>query len=102
MAFFYAIIRYTIAFNLASFGWKKIFGIQFVVPDSIASQPMNQQSGDWLTWSYFGYSAAFGLLLAFIQIVGSYFLLFRKTLLLAATVLFAFLLNLMLIDIFRT
>ncbi|MES2516703.1 MAG: hypothetical protein V4585_01270 [Bacteroidota bacterium] len=98
--FLYSIIRYTIAFNLASFGWKKIFGLQFVVPSEISSQPMNQQSGEWLTWYYFGYSSVFGILLALIQIIGAYFLLFRKTLLIASIVLFALMLNLTLINIF--
>jgi hypothetical protein len=96
----YATIRYTIAFNLASFGWKKIFDLQFVVPDEIAQKPMNQQSGEWLTWYYFGYSKAFGFCIALIQIIGSYFLLFRKTLLLASVVLFAFMNNLLMINIF--
>lgn len=96
----YGIIRYTIAFNLASFGWKKILGLQFVVPNEISDQPMNKQSGEWLTWYYFGHSFAFGLILAIIQIGGSYLLLFRKTLLLGSIILFAFMLNLTLINIF--
>ena len=96
----YATIRYTVAFNLASFGWKKVFDLQFVVPPEIAQKPMNQQSGEWLTWYYFGYSKAFGFCIAMIQIIGSYFLLFRKTLLLASVVLFAFMINLLMINIF--
>jgi hypothetical protein len=48
-------ICYLVAFNIASFGWKKLFGLQFIVPPAIASQPMSQQSGEWLTWYYFGY-----------------------------------------------
>ena len=96
----YTTIRYTIAFNLASFGWKKVFDLQFVVPIEIANKPMNQQSGEWLTWYYFGYSKTFGFCIAMIQIIGSYFLLFRKTLLLASVVLFAFMFNLLMINIF--
>jgi hypothetical protein len=98
--FIYTLIRFTIAFNLMSFGWKKVFGLQFVVPNEIASKPMNQQSGEWLTWYYFGHSATFGLITAAIQIIGSYLLLFRKTILLAAIILFSFMLNLALINIF--
>ena len=98
--FLYAFIRYCIAFNLASFGWKKLLGLQFVVPAVIASLPMNQQSGEWLTWYYFGHSFAFGIIIAVIQIVGSYLLLFRRTMLLAAIILFSFMLNLTLINIF--
>lgn len=99
-AVIYAIIRYTIAFNLASFGWKKLFGLQFVVPNEISDRPMNQQSGEWLTWFYFGHSFAFGVIVAIIQIGGAYLLLFRRTLLLGAITLFAFMLNLTLINIF--
>lgn len=40
--FLYGLIRYAVAFNIASFGWKKLFGLQFVVPIAIANQPMNQ------------------------------------------------------------
>jgi hypothetical protein len=94
------LIRYLTAFNIASFGWKKLFGLQFVVPAAIASQPMNQQSGEWLTWYYFGFSPAFGLLIAAIQIVGAGLLLFRRTLLLGAVILAALFLNLTLINIF--
>jgi hypothetical protein len=99
-AFIYGIIRYTIAFNLAGFGWKKLLGLQFVVPTEISEKPMNQQTSEWLTWYYFGHSFAFGVILSIIQIGGSYLLLFRRTLLLGATILFAFMLNLTLINIF--
>lgn len=99
-AFLHGFIRYCIAFNLASFGWKKIVGLQFVVPLEIASQPMNEQSGEWLTWYYFGHSQTFGLIIAAIQIIGSYLLLYRRTMLLAAVILFSFMLNLLLINIF--
>ncbi|RYE22086.1 MAG: hypothetical protein EOP45_08750 [Sphingobacteriaceae bacterium] len=99
-AWLYALIRYCIAFNLACFGWKKLFGLQFVVPLSVAEKPMNQQSGEWLTWYYFGHSFAYGLIVAAIQIGGSLMLMFRKTLLLGVIILFAFMLNLTLINIF--
>ena len=98
--FLNTLIRYALAFNLASFGWKKIFGLQFVVPPAIAAVPLNQQSGEWLTWFYFGYSPAFGLLLALFQIAGACLLLFRQTVLPAAVALFAFMLPLTLINVF--
>lgn len=98
--FLYTGIRYCIAFNIASFGWKKIYGLQFIVPAAIANLPMNQQSGEWLTWFYFGHSQAFGIIIAVIQIVGGYLLLFRRTLLLGSMILFALLSNLTLINIF--
>jgi hypothetical protein len=99
-AFLLALIRYSIAFNVASFGWKKLLGLQFLVPPDVASRPMNQQPGEILTWFYFGYSPAFGTIIAIIQIIGSYFLLFRKTSLLSSIVLFTLTLNIALVDVF--
>src|SRR5687768_10807894 len=96
----YAIIRYSLAFNISFFGWAKLLELQFRVPESIASQPMNQQSGQWLTWYYFGYSYSFNLTLALFQIVGATLLLFRKTVLFGAVILFAFMFNVTLINIF--
>lgn len=98
--FLYSGIRYAIAFNIASFGWKKFYGLQFIVPAEIASLPMNQLSGEWLTWFYFGHSRAFGIIIAIIQISGGYLLLFRRTLLIGAIILFALLSNLTLINVF--
>jgi len=96
----YSGIRYCIAFNIASFGWKKFYGLQFIVPAEIANMPMNKQSGEWLTWYYFGYSHAFGIIIALIQIIGGYLLLFKRTLLMGSLILFSLLLNLTLINIF--
>ncbi|MEO7975988.1 hypothetical protein [Flavobacterium sp.] len=98
--FLYSGIRYSLAFNIAAFGWKKFYGLQFIVPTEISNMPMNQQSGEWLTWFYFGYSHTFGIIIAVIQIVGGYLLLFRKTLLIGAIILFSLLFNLTLINIF--
>jgi hypothetical protein len=99
-AILYSGIRYCIAFNMASFGWKKFYGLQFIVPGEISNMPMNQQSGEWLTWYYFGYSHAFGIIIAVTQIMGGYLLLFKRTLLIGSILLFSLLFNLTLINIF--
>ncbi|MBF4467077.1 hypothetical protein [Flavobacterium sp. LC2016-12] len=96
----YSGIRYCIAFNIASFGWKKFYGLQFIVPIEISNMPMNQQTGEWLTWFYFGYSHTFGIIIAVTQIIGGYLLLFRRTLLIGSILLFSLLFNLTLINIF--
>jgi hypothetical protein len=94
------IIRYSLAFNISFFGWAKLLELQFRVPESISSRPMNQQSGQWLTWYYFGYSYGFNLILAFVQICGATLLLFRKTVLFGAVTLFAIMFNITLINFF--
>ncbi|PXY45405.1 hypothetical protein [Flavobacterium hydrophilum] len=98
--FLYSGIRYCIAFTIAAFGWKKFYGLQFIVPVEIANMPMNRQTGEWLTWFYFGYSHTFGIIIAVIQIAGGYLLLFRKKVLIGAVILFSLLFNLTLINIF--
>jgi len=64
---------------IAIFGWKKIFGMQFRTPLSIAGLPMSSLGGETLTWFYFGHSTVFGLIIAFLQITGSLLLFFRRT-----------------------
>lgn len=98
--FLYSGIRYCLGFTIAAFGWKKFYGLQFIVPAEISNMPMNQQSGEWLTWFYFGYSHAFGIIIATIQIVGGYLLLFKRTVLIGSIMLFSLLFNLTLINIF--
>ncbi|MGQ2984646.1 hypothetical protein [Flavobacterium sp.] len=98
-AFLCSVIRYGIAFSIACFGWKKIFGLQFIVPEEIASLPMNKQDGEWLTWYYFGYSALYGTIIAGMQIGGAILLLFRRTTLFGSILLFGVMLNLLLINI---
>ncbi|WP_158992275.1 hypothetical protein [Mucilaginibacter sp. L196] len=99
-AWLYAIIRYAVALDISIFGWKKFFHLQFIVADNISSLPMNQQSGEVLTWFYFGHSHAFGCIVASLQILGGAMLLFRKTWLPGAIILFTLMLNIMSVDIF--
>lgn len=94
------IIRVSTALCLMIFGWKKILHLQFNVPGEILSRPMKEVNGEWLTWYYFGYSRTFVLILAAIQLAGGWFLLFRRTMLLSAVCLFAFMFNLLLVNIF--
>jgi len=85
---------------IAIFGWKKIFGMQFRTPLSIADLPMSNQSGEALTWFYFGHSTVFGLIIALLQVLGSLLLFFRRTRLFAIFILLPVMLNIMLVDIF--
>jgi hypothetical protein len=100
MAFWQAIIRYTLAFDISIFGFKKIFLQQFIVPYSMYDERIGNLSGEWLTWHYFGFSYTFGLIVAVAQIGGSILLLFRKTRLLGVILLLPVLLNILFINLF--
>jgi hypothetical protein len=96
----YNLIRYAIAFNMMTFAWKKFLGLQFATPSYTSDLPLNQQTGELLTWYYFGYSHTFSLIVACLQLGGAIMLLFRRTLLLGLVILFSLMLNIMLINIF--
>lgn len=96
----YDLCRFFVAFAIISYGWAKLMGAQFTVLDSELDKPLKMVSGFWLTWYYFGYSFFYGNLLGLLQIVCGFLLLYRKTVLLAACVLFGILGNIILIDIF--
>jgi len=98
--FIYDFSRYFVAFVFVVYGWAKIMGSQFTILDSELDKPMGEVSGFWLTWYYFGYSPFYGNFIALIQIVAGFLLLYRKTVLLAACVLFGVVGNIILIDIF--
>jgi hypothetical protein len=96
----YDFCRYFVAFVIISYGWAKIMGSQFTILDSELDKPMGEVSGFWLTWYYFGYSPFYGNFIALIQIVAGFLLLYRKTVLLGACILFGVVGNIILIDIF--
>ena len=96
----YDFCRYFVAFMIIAYGWAKIMGSQFTILNSELDKPMGEVSGFWLTWYYFGYSPFYGNFIALIQIVAGFLLLYRKTVLLGACVLFGIIGNIILIDIF--
>ncbi len=96
----YDFCRYFVAFFIVAYGWAKIMGSQFTILDSELDKPMGEVSGFWLTWYYFGYSPFYGNFIALIQIVAGFLLLYRRTVLLGACVLFGVVGNIILIDIF--
>jgi preprotein translocase subunit SecG len=70
LAFWQGIIRYGLAFDIAHFGWKKVFLQQFITPYALYEEKLGSLSGEWLTWNYFGFSYGFGLIVASVQIGG--------------------------------
>ncbi len=96
----YDFCRYFVAFIVVNYGWAKIMGSQFTILDSELDKPLGEVSGFWLTWYYFGYSPFYGNFIALVQIAAGFLLLYRKTVLLGACVLFGILGNIILVDIF--
>jgi hypothetical protein len=100
LIFFQSIIAYTLAFDLASFGWQKIFHLQMVVPLGVLDLPFNSLDGETLTWAYFRRSYPFTVTIAISQMVSAYLLLWPRTRLLGLICMIPILLNIILIDFF--
>jgi len=100
LAFWQGLIRYGVAFDLAEFGWAKIFHLQLVMPMSKLDLPYNSFSPSDLFWNFFSYSYPLGCIIASMQIAGSMLLLFHRTRLLGVFILLPVLANILLIDVF--
>lgn len=97
---FQGIICFYVAYQISLYGAAKLLKTQLQPPHFILDQPMGELSGFWLTWAYFGHSQAMSFILGITQVGGSILLLFRKTRLLGAFILFPVLVNIDLINQF--
>lgn len=63
-------------------------------------EPLSSFSNQWLTWSYFGRSYGFAVVIGIFQIMGSVLLMFNRTRLFGAVFLMPMLLNIIIMDYF--
>lgn len=99
LAFWQGIIRYGVAYDLATFGWEKIFHSQFAVQGSKLDLPYSSFSSQDLFWYFFSYSYPLGCIIATSQIIGAALLLFHRTRLAGVFILLPILANILLMDI---
>jgi hypothetical protein len=99
-ALYRGILRYWLAISICTYGIAKIYGTQFAYMYSRNDSRVGDLSGFDLTWNYFGYSYALSVIIAFLQIGGAMLLLFRRTTLLGAIILFPVMFNIFLINWF--
>lgn len=100
LAFWQGLIRYGVAFDLASFGWEKICHLQLVMPASKLDLPYSSFSPSDLFWTFYSHSYLFGCIIAALQIAGAMLLLFHRTRLAGVFVLLPILANILMMDIF--
>ncbi|OQP65396.1 hypothetical protein A3860_17170 [Niastella vici] len=100
LAFWQGLIRYGVAFDLACFGWEKLFHLQLVMPQNKLDMPLSSLPSQDLFWVFFSHSYPFACIIAALQILGAMLLLFRRTRLVGAFVLLPVLANILLMDIF--
>ncbi len=93
------VARWLAAVVMIAYGFAKLNGSQFTVLDSELSKPMNEVSGFWLTWYYFGSSTIYGTIIALVEIGGGLLLAWPRTSLIGALVLLPVVGNIILTDI---
>nr|WP_295871916.1 hypothetical protein [uncultured Chitinophaga sp.] len=94
------ILLYTLAIDLCTFGWNKIYHLQMVVPLGQLDIPFSALSGEELTWAYFGWSYPYMVAIAIMQMTCALLLLWRRTRLLGLIMIVPVLLNIILMDTF--
>ncbi len=94
------ILRYWLAFEIATYGFAKLLQTQFETANYQLDRPLGAVTGFTLTWYYFGYSRTFAVILGLIQIGGAALLLWRRTTLLGALVLLPVMVNIVFINLF--
>ena len=94
------LVRYLLGLAMLPYGLTKIMRTQFVVlPFHEWAKPLGDISGVTLTWAFLGYSPWFTVLLGLLETIPAVLLLFRKTKLLGALLLFPVILNVFLINV---
>jgi hypothetical protein len=99
-AWFRAVLRYWLAFDIATYGFAKLLKTQFAQSLHRDDSLVGSLNGFNLTWNYFAHSYTLAVIIGLCQIIGSILLLFRKTTLLGVTILLPILINILLINIF--
>ena len=97
---FIILLRYWLAFQISVYGFEKLFEVNFAFSYHADDTLVNSLTGQQLTWKYYGFSYGLSLIIGLLQIVGSIFLLFRRTILLGIVTLLPLFVNIVLINIF--
>ncbi len=96
--------RWYVFIFLNIYGFGKIFGGQFYrrgrLPDEVANMTLESADAYSLAWTFMGYSYGYILFIGISQLLGAWFLLFKKTKLIGVLILVPILVNVIVFDIF--
>jgi uncharacterized membrane protein YphA (DoxX/SURF4 family) len=74
------IVRYYLGITMLSYGFVKIYKLQFPAPDSFRLlETYGQSSPMGLAWTFMGYSKGYNYFTGFMEVSGGLLLLFRRT-----------------------
>jgi hypothetical protein len=90
--------RYLLATVMLYYAIVKLVNVQFQVSPFTYTRPLDQVPGRMLAWAYLGYAPWFQRLLGIAEFVPALMLFFRRTARLGTVLMFAVLLNIMLVN----
>jgi hypothetical protein len=97
--FIVGLLRYLLGLSMLPYAVSKMLKMQFIIfPFSTWQQSLEHLPGAAIAWAFLGYSEWFSILLGLFQAVPAVLLLFRRTYLLGAILMFPILLNVVLIN----
>lgn len=74
------IVRYYAAFTMLTYGFVKVFKLQFPSPSlTRLLQPYGESSPMGLAWTFMGYSKGYNYFTGYAEVLGGVLLLFRRT-----------------------
>ncbi len=80
-------VRYFLAGTLLEYGWDKVFPVQMPKPNPTRlMETFGESSPMGLLWTFIGASSAYEILGGVIEVLGGFFLLWRRTVLLGAII----------------
>ena len=96
------VARYYLGFTMLTYGWAKVFPLQFPTPgpDRLI-QSYGDSSPMGLAWTFLGASVGYQVFAGLCELVGGYLLFWRRTTLLGALVTAAVMTNVMAINYFH-
>ena len=92
------LIRYILGMIMMAYGMIKILQIQFILPSEVYDYELRKLDGVTMAWAFLGFSSWFSILLGLFELIPGFLLLFRRTKLLGAILLFPSLLTVFLIN----
>lgn len=94
------VVRYYLALIMAIYGLIKVFHLQMPVPSlSQLSTPLGEFTPMRLAWLFIGHSSVYEFFAGFMELLGGFLLLFRRTTMLGACILAGVLTNVFLLNI---
>src|SRR5688572_20620962 len=93
------VIRFFLAAVMLLYGSIKWLGIQFALPDETGSITLNDIDGVTLAWAFLGYNKWMVILFGVMEILPAVLLLFRRTRLFGAVILFPVLCSVFVVNV---